>query len=107
MDLGTRRDLGRAADHGERMDGDVRLDLDRRLDPRRLRVDDRHAREHVRVVNPAPKARGGVRDVDPGGDNVRPSIRRDVRRDLLASPARIAIICRQCSSPGTFCGRMR
>src|SRR4051794_5614772 len=48
--LDARRDCHAAADDGERMDRDVVLDLYVAVDPRRLRVDNRHAREHVRLV---------------------------------------------------------
>src|ERR687887_153346 len=40
-----------AAQNSEGMDGGVGLELDLRVDPRRLRVDDRHAREHVFFVH--------------------------------------------------------
>src|SRR5207253_11217841 len=57
-DDGVRADLGacgnpaRTADDRERMDGRVRFQLDGRVDPGRLRVDDRRAGKHVRVVDP-------------------------------------------------------
>src|SRR5690349_2283335 len=50
-DLCARGDARRPAEDRERMDGRVRLELDARLDPRRLRVDDRHAGEHVFSVH--------------------------------------------------------
>src|SRR4051794_11257382 len=51
VDLGAGSDGRDAPQHGERVDHDVRLDRDVRLDPRRLRVDDRDAREHVGAVD--------------------------------------------------------
>src|SRR6266540_3346423 len=50
-DLSSGSDAGLPAQHREGMDRRVRLELDLRVDPRRLRIDDRHAREHVVVVH--------------------------------------------------------
>ena len=44
-----------AAQNGERMDRRVGLELDLGLDPRRLRIDDRDAGEHVRLVDAVAK----------------------------------------------------
>ena len=42
----------------------VGLELDDRLDPRRRRVDDRDAREHVRLVDPVAECGGGGGELD-------------------------------------------
>src|SRR5712691_6958167 len=59
-DLGARGDLRRAAKDGERMDRRVGRDLDAVIDPGRGGIDDGHAGEHVRLVDPVPQ-RGGHR----------------------------------------------
>ena len=48
------------AQNGERMDRRVGLELDVGLDPRGLRVDDRDAREHVRLVDAVAKRCGRI-----------------------------------------------
>ena len=56
-DLGARRDARRAADDRERMDDRVGLEHGVGVDPGRRRVDDRHAGEHVRLVDPVAELR--------------------------------------------------
>src|SRR5439155_9465697 len=62
-DLRPGGDPGATAKDGERMDGRVRLDLDGGVDPRRRRVDDGHAREHVPLVEAVAKDRRGTRQL--------------------------------------------
>src|SRR5512132_444807 len=50
-DLDAGRDPDVAPNDRERVDGHVRLDLDAGVDPRRLRVDDRHAGEHMGLID--------------------------------------------------------
>ena len=50
-DLGARGDPRRTADHGERMDDGIGLEDRFRIDPCALGIDDRDAREHVRLVD--------------------------------------------------------
>ena len=65
-DLGAALDAHAAADHRERVHDDVGLDLDAGLDPRRRRVDDRDAGEHVLLVDPVAQRGGGKRELDAG-----------------------------------------
>ncbi len=62
-DLGASSDAGGTPDDGERMHHRVGLDLDLCVDPRRLRVDDRDPREHVRFVDPVSQASRGHREL--------------------------------------------
>src|SRR3954454_2646313 len=62
-DLGAGRDPDVAADHAVRVDRHVGLELDARLDPGRLRVDDRHPREHVLEVDPVAQLPGDEREL--------------------------------------------
>ena len=62
-DDGACADLRLAAQNRERMDGRVGLELDVGLDPRRLRIDDRDAREHVRLVDAVAKRGGRLREL--------------------------------------------
>jgi hypothetical protein len=64
-DLGTGRDRGLPAQNGEGMDDDVGLELDRCVDPGRRGIDDRHAVQHVRFVDPVAKRRSGLRELRP------------------------------------------
>src|SRR3954451_18430664 len=57
--LGASLEADAAADHRVRVHDDVGLDLDVRLDPGGGRVDDRHAREHVRLVDAVAEGRRG------------------------------------------------
>ena len=67
------------------MDVDVGLELDVGVDPRRLRVDDRHAGEHVRLVDAVAQHRRGVGELDARVDALGLArIGGDVDRDRLA-----------------------
>ena len=67
------------------MDRHVRLDLDAGLDPGRLRIDDRHAGEHVRLVDAVAQRGGGGGELDARVDPLGlDRVGRDVDRDGLA-----------------------
>ena len=84
-DLGAGRDPCRAAEDGERMDRHVGLDLDRRLDPGGGRIDDRHAGEHVPLVDAVAQHGGRLRELDARVDAVGLAVvGGDVRADLAA-----------------------
>ena len=67
------------------MHGRVGLELDAVVDPRGVRVDDRDAGEHVRVVDPVAQDGGDLGELDARVDSLRlDGIRREVHGDRLA-----------------------
>ena len=74
-----------AADHRVRVDGHVLAELDARLDPRRCRIDDRHAGEHVRLVDAVAELPGDEGELDARVDPLHlPRDGSDVHRHRLA-----------------------
>jgi hypothetical protein len=63
-DLGAGGNRRRTPEHGERMDHDIRAEADLGVDPGRHRVHDRHACEHVCLVDPVAQDGRGERELD-------------------------------------------
>ena len=85
-DLRVCGDRGDAPQNRERVHDRLRLEQDGRLDPRRGGIGDRHARQHVREVDPVAQRGAGSGKLHAGVHALRlVRVGRNVRRDSLAS----------------------